>query len=77
MRHDAPVQTPEAMFVPDGDGGVVATILTQGPWDPGSQYGGCPAALLTWAAERVPTLVPMRMLGLVHDRITPSCAKTR
>lgn len=67
MRNDAPVQIPEAMFVPTGDGGVVATMLTQGPWDPGSQYGGCPAALLTWAAERVPTLVPMRMARITVD----------
>ena len=57
----------EAMFVPDGDGFVVATLLTQGPWDPNSQYGGCPAALLTWAAERVPTLVPMRMARITVD----------
>ncbi len=57
----------EAMFVPDGDGFVVATKLTQGPWDPGSQYGGCPAALLTWAAERVPTLVPMRIARITID----------
>ena len=32
--------TTEAMFVPEGDGIVVATMLTQGPWDPNSQYGG-------------------------------------
>ena len=48
------------MFVPQADGVVVATMLTQGPWDPNSQYGGTPAALLTWAVEGVPTLVPMR-----------------
>jgi hypothetical protein len=35
------------MFVPEADGVVVATGLTQGPWDPNSQYGGTPAALLT------------------------------
>src|ERR1051325_9661631 len=52
------------MFVPEGDGIVVATDLTQGPWDPNAQYGGAPAALLTWAVERVPTLVPMRIARL-------------
>jgi hypothetical protein len=57
----------EAMFVPDGDGFVVATALTQGPWHPNSQYGGTPAALLTWAAERVPTLVPMRIARITVD----------
>jgi hypothetical protein len=55
------------MFVPEGDGVVVATNLTQGPWDPNGQYGGAPAALLAWAAERVPTLVPMRIARLTID----------
>jgi hypothetical protein len=55
------------MFVPDGDEFVVATMLTQGPWDPNSQYGGTPAALLTWAVERVPTLVPMRIARVTVD----------
>jgi hypothetical protein len=55
------------MFVPEGDSFVVATMLTQGPWDPNSQYGGTPAALLTWAVERVPTLVPMRIARITVD----------
>jgi hypothetical protein len=57
----------EAMFVPQGDGIVVATALTQGPWDPNGQYGGAPAALLTWEVERVPTLVPMRIARITID----------
>ena len=32
------------MFLPDGDDAVIATVLTQGPWDPNAQYGGCAAA---------------------------------
>ncbi len=55
------------MFVPEADGVVVATMLTQGPWDPNSQYGGTPAALLTWAVEGVPTLVPMRIARITVD----------
>jgi hypothetical protein len=55
------------MFVPEGGGVVVATSLTQGPWDPNSQYGGTPAALLTWAVEGVPTLVPMRIARITVD----------
>ena len=55
------------MFVPEDDCVVVATELTQGPWDPKAQYGGAPAALLTWAVERVPTLVPMRIARLTVD----------
>jgi Acyl-CoA thioesterase N-terminal domain/Acyl-CoA thioesterase C-terminal domain len=57
----------EAMFVPEDDRVVVATALTQGPWDPSSQYGGTPAALLTWAVERVPALVPMRIARITVD----------
>jgi hypothetical protein len=55
------------MFVPEDDCVVVATELTQGPWHPNAQYGGAPAALLTWAVERVPTLVPMRVARLTVD----------
>ncbi len=55
------------MFVPQDDRVVVATMLTQGPWDPNAQYGGAPAALLTWAVERVPTLVPMRIARITVD----------
>jgi Thioesterase-like superfamily len=64
---DAEVDRAEAMFVADGHGFVIATMLTQGPWDPNSQYGGTPAALLTWAVERVPTLVPMRIARITVD----------
>jgi hypothetical protein len=59
------------MFEPDGPDGVVATLLTQGPWDPDAQYGGTPAALLTWAVERVPTLVPMRIARITVDMHRP------
>jgi len=57
----------DAMFLPERDDVVVATELTQGPWDPDSQYGGTPAALLTWAVEGVPTLVPMRIARITVD----------
>ena len=59
------------MFVPDGPDAVIATLLTQGPWDSNAQYGGTPAALLTWAVERVPTLVPMRIARLTVDMHRP------
>jgi hypothetical protein len=59
-----------ALFEPDGDD-VVATMLTQGPWDPDAQYGGGPCALLTWAVEQVPTLVPMRVARLTFDMHRP------
>jgi hypothetical protein len=59
------------MFIPDGNDAVVATLLTQGPWDPNAQYGGTPAALLTWVVERVPTLVPMRIARITIDMHRP------
>ena len=44
-------EDPGAFYVPDGDG-VVATVLTRGPWDASSQHAGPPAALLGRAVER-------------------------
>lgn len=41
----------DAFFVPDGDR-LVATEHTRGPWDPGAQHAGPPAALLGRALER-------------------------
>lgn len=43
----------EAFYVRDGDL-FVATELTRGPWDPGAQHAGPPAALLGYALERLP-----------------------
>jgi len=40
-----------AFFIPDGLA-FAATELTRGPWDPGSQHAGPPAALLARAIER-------------------------
>ena len=37
-----------------GDGKFVATALTRGPWDPGAQHAGPPAALLARAIEQLP-----------------------
>jgi len=42
----------DAFFVPDGDA-YLATELTRGPWDPGAQHAGPPAALLAREVERV------------------------
>jgi hypothetical protein len=42
---------PVAFYEPDGDR-YAATELTRGPWDPGAQHAGPPAALLGRAAER-------------------------
>jgi hypothetical protein len=47
------------------DGRFVATELARGPWDPGAQHGGAPAALLMRAFERLPAVD-----GLLISRVT-------
>lgn len=44
---------PEAFYEIDGDR-YLATELTRGPWDPGAQHAGPPAALLGRELERLP-----------------------
>jgi Thioesterase-like superfamily len=44
---------PDAFYELDGDG-YLATELTRGPWDPGAQHAGPPAALLGRELERLP-----------------------
>jgi hypothetical protein len=44
---------PEAFYAPDGDR-YLATELTRGPWDPGAQHAGPPAALLGRELELLP-----------------------
>ncbi|MGI8413332.1 MAG: thioesterase family protein [Solirubrobacteraceae bacterium] len=54
----------EAVFVAAGEGECFeATELARGPWDPGAQHGGAPAALLMRAFER---LVPDDELSLAR-----------
>lgn len=43
---------PEAVYEPEPDGRLRPTALSRGPWDPGAQHGGAPAALLAGAIER-------------------------
>ena len=44
---------PTAFYEPDGER-YLATELTRGPWDPGAQHAGPPAALLGRAIEGLP-----------------------
>src|SRR3954469_5992156 len=43
---------PAALYLPTDDG-YLATALTIGPWDPGLQHAGPPAALLAREVDRV------------------------
>lgn len=61
----------EAIFLRDGDG-FVPTELSAGPWDPGSQHGGAPAALLARALEALPSEQPMRVARLTVELLRPA-----
>jgi hypothetical protein len=50
---------------------VSVTSLAAGPWDPRLQHGGAPSSLAAWAAERVPTPVPMRVARVTVDLFRP------
>jgi hypothetical protein len=43
----------QPFYVPDGPGRYLSTPSTVGPWGPGSQHGGPPAALLVRAVEEL------------------------
>lgn len=50
---------------------VVTGPSAAGPWDPGMQHGSAPASLAVWAAERVPTPVPMTVARVTIDLMRP------
>jgi Thioesterase-like superfamily len=60
----------EAIFRVDGKD-VVTSPLAAGPWDPNMQHGSPPAALAVWAAENIPTSVPMRVARVTVDLMRP------
>jgi len=60
----------EAIFRVDG-ASVLTSPFAAGPWDPNMQHGSPPAALVTWAAEALPTPVPMRIARVTVDLMRP------
>jgi hypothetical protein len=60
----------DAIFRVDGNR-VVTSPHAAGPWDPGMQHGSAPAALVVWAAEAIPTPVPMRIARVSVDLMRP------
>src|ERR1700709_2020173 len=50
----------DPIFRIDGDR-VSTSPNAAGPWDPGMQHGSAPASLVVWAAEAIPTPVPMQI----------------
>jgi hypothetical protein len=60
----------KAIFRVDG-ADVVTSPDAAGPWDPNMQHGGAPASLVVWAAERIPTAVPMQVARVTIDLMRP------
>jgi hypothetical protein len=61
---------PSALYVPE-DGGFRATALTIGPWDPGFQHAGPPAALLAREVERTGSIAGGQTVRLAYDILGP------
>jgi hypothetical protein len=61
---------PPALYLPRDDG-FEATALTIGPWDPGLQHAGPPAALLAREAERAGGIEGGQTVRLAYDILAP------
>ncbi|HEY8764790.1 MAG TPA: thioesterase family protein [Solirubrobacteraceae bacterium] len=62
---------PEAVFQPH-NGGFLATELARGPWDPGAQHGGAPAALLMRAFEALPAVDGLAIVRVTYELLRPA-----
>ncbi len=60
----------EAIFT-GSDGRFVATELARGPWDPGAQHGGAPAALLMRAFEQLPAADGLMLARATYEFLRP------
>jgi len=60
----------DAIYRVDGND-VITSPHAAGPWDPRMQHGSAPASLVTWAAERLPTPVPMAIARVTIDLMRP------
>ena len=59
-----------AIYSVDGND-VVTSPNAAGPWDRRMQHGSAPSALAAWAAERIPTPVPMNIARVSIDLMRP------
>jgi hypothetical protein len=53
------------------DGGFCATELARGPWDPGAQHGGAPAALLIREFERCSPAPELALARVSYEFLRP------
>jgi hypothetical protein len=61
---------PEAFYERDGDR-YIATELTRGPWDPGSQHAGPPSALIGREVERLEDSAEFQVGRLTFEILRP------
>jgi hypothetical protein len=61
---------PDSFYVSDGDR-YLASELTRGPWDPGSQHAGPPAALLGRELERLPEADEFELARVTYEILRP------
>ena len=54
-----------------GTGSSLATALTRGPWDPGAQHAGPPAALLARAIEQLPDSERFQVARVTFEILRP------
>jgi hypothetical protein len=59
-----------AFYEPDDDG-FLATGLTRGPWDPGAQHAGPPAALLGRELEQLPEAEDFQVCRITFEILRP------
>jgi Thioesterase-like superfamily len=59
-----------AFYEPDG-AGYLATELTRGPWDPGAQHAGPPAALLGRELELLPEAEDFQLSRITFEILRP------
>ena len=64
-------QSPDAFYLPLGDGRFESTEHTGGPWDPRLQHAGPPSALLTRAVERHESAWPGHIVRVSVDILGP------
>ncbi len=60
----------QSFYVAAGDG-FESTELTRGPWDPGSQHAGPPAALIARELEALPSESPMQVGRITFEILRP------
>jgi hypothetical protein len=60
----------DALYELNGTG-VVATEYTRGPWDPGAQHGGAPAALLMRAFEQTEPDLSCQLTRVTYELLKP------